>query len=88
MPPGMTALVSLVLLPVSIALAVWIGKDLYAIVVEGEICRPRYACKSWSSNPWSLVAECLGSALLTTIFVGMAYQALKALLGLAKDERA
>lgn len=87
-PPGMRALVSLVVLPVAIALAVWIGKDLYAIVVEGEICRPRRGCQSWSSNPVSLAVQCLGMTLLTTIFVGLAYGALKALLGLASDDQA
>jgi hypothetical protein len=84
---GMLTLVSLIVLPASIALAVWIGKDLYAMVVEGEICRPRYGCQSWSTNPVSLGVQCLGFTLLTTIFVGLAYGALKALRGLVRDDR-
>jgi len=87
-PSGMLALVSVVVLPASIALAVWVGKDLYAIVLEGELCRPRYGCSSWSSNPGSLGVQCAGLALLTTIFVGLAYGAVKALPGLASDDRA
>jgi hypothetical protein len=82
------ALVSVVVLLASIALAIWVGKDLYAIVVEGEVCRTRNRCQSWSSNPVSLGVQCLGFTLLTTIFVGLAYGALKALLGLASDDRA
>jgi hypothetical protein len=84
---GMLALVSLVVFPASIALAVWVGKDVYAMVVEGEICRPQYGCQSWSTNPVSLSVQCLGFTLLTTIFVGLAYGALKALLGLARVDR-
>lgn len=85
---GVPALASVVVLLASIALAVWVGKDLYAIVVEGEICRPRYRCQSWSSNPVSLGVQCLGSSLLTTFFVGLAYGAVKALLGPATEDRA
>jgi hypothetical protein len=84
----MPALVSLLVLLAAIALAVWVGKDLYAIVVEGEICRPRYRCQTWSSNPVSLGVQCLGFTLLTTIFVGLAYGAVKSLMGTANDDRA
>jgi hypothetical protein len=84
----MPALVSVVVLLASIALAVWVGKDLYAIVVEGEICRPRNRCQSWSSNPVSLGVQCLAITLLTTILVGLAYGALKLLMGPASDDRA
>ena len=84
----MRALVSVVVLLGCIALVVWVGKDLYAIIFEGKICRPRYGCESWSSNPVSLGAQCLGFTLLATIFVGVAYGALKVLLGRASDERA
>ena len=85
---GMRALVSVVVLLACIALAVWVGRDLYAIVFEGEICRPRHGCESWSSHPVSLGAQCLGFMLLLTIFVGVAYGALQVLLGRAGDERA
>lgn len=85
---GMLALVSLIVLPVSIALAIWVGKDLYAIVFQGEICRPHYGCKSWSSNPVSLGVQSVGFTLLTTIFLGLAYGALKALSGWGSDDRA
>lgn len=84
---GIRALVSLVVLPASIALVIWIGKDLYAIVVDGEICKPRSGCQTWSSNPWSLGVQCLGTMLLTATFTGSAYAALKALLGVGGDER-
>lgn len=79
---------SLVVLMASIALTIWVGKDLYAIVIEGEICRPRYRCESWSSNPVSLGFQCLGFTLLITIFVGLGYGALKALLGPSSGDRA
>ena len=85
---AMLAPVSVVMLLASIALTIWIGKDLYAIVIEGEICRPRYRCQSWSSNPVSLGVQCLGFTLLITIFVGLAYCALKALMGRPSDDRA
>ncbi|WP_143067901.1 hypothetical protein [Duganella sp. CF517] len=87
-PTSMPALVSLVVLLAAIALTVWVGKDLYAIVVEGEICRPRYRCQTWSSNPVSLGVQCLGFTLLMTIFVGLAYGALKLLMGSANDDPA
>lgn len=80
--------VSLVVLMASIALTIWVGKDLYAIVIEGEICRPRYRCESWSSNPVSLGVQCLGFTLLITIFVGLGYGAMKALLGPSSEDRA
>lgn len=82
----MLAPVSIVVFLACIALTIWVAKDLYAIVVEGEICKPRYGCKSWSSNPVSLGVQCLGITLLTTIFLGVAYGALKALLGRASDQ--
>ena len=88
MQSGMHALASVVVLAVCIALALWVGKELYAIVFEGQICRPRYGCESWSTNPVSLGAQCLGSALLGTIFVGVAYGRLQALIGRASDDRA
>lgn len=90
-PPAQSAMlapVSLIMLLVCIALTIWVGKDLYAIVFEGEICRPRYRCESWSSNPVSLGAQCLGFTLLTTIFVALGYQSLKVLLGPASDDQA
>jgi len=80
--------VSVVVLLASIALTIWVGKDLYAIVFKGELCRPRYGCKTWSSNPVSMGVECLGYTLITTILVGLAYGSLKALLGRASDDRA
>lgn len=86
--PHMLAPVSLIMLLVCIALTIWVGKDLYAIVFEGEICRPRYRCESWSSNPVSLGAQCLGFTLLTTIFVALGYRSLKVLLGPASDDQA
>jgi hypothetical protein len=88
--PAQSSLVKLVLivvLLVSIALAVWVGNDLYPIVFKGEICRPRYRCQSWSSNPVSLGVQCLGFTLMITTFMGMAYGALKMLLGRTSDER-
>jgi len=85
---GMHALASVIVLAASVALAFWAGKEMYAIVVEGKICRPRYGCESWSSNPVSLGAQCMGSMLLTTIFLGVAYGRLQALLGRASDDRA
>ena len=87
-PSGMLTFVSVIVLLGSLALAVWVGKDLYAIVFEGEICRPRYRCQSWSSNPVSLGVQCLGFTLLTTIFVSLAYGALKALRGRASGDQA
>ena len=85
---SMLAPVSVVLLLASIALTIWVGKDLYAIVIEGEICRPRYRCQSWSSNPVSLAVQCLGFTVLIALFVGLAYCALKALFGRPSDDRA
>ena len=84
---GMLAPVSVIVFLASIALTIWVAKDLYAIVLHGEICRPRYGCESWSANPVSLGVQCLGITLLTTIFLGVAYGALKALLGRPGDDR-
>lgn len=84
----MVALLLVIVLLTFIALAVWVGKDLYPIVFEGKICRPHYPCQSWSSNPVSLGVQCLGFTVLMTIFVGVAYGALKMLLGQTSDDKA
>lgn len=84
----MRVLAAVVVVPASIALAIWVGKSLYAIVIEGELCRPRYGCESWSSHPVSLFVQCVGCTLLITIFVGLAYGALKALGGPESDDQA
>jgi hypothetical protein len=84
---GTVRLFLVVVLLVFIALALWAGNDLYPIVFKGEICRPRYRCESWSSNPVSLGVQCLGFTLLMTSFMGVAYGALKMLLGRASDEK-
>lgn len=41
-----------------------------------------------SSNPVSLGVQCLGFTVLTAFFVGLAFGALKALLGPPSDDRA
>lgn len=79
-------LVSVVVLLVSIALVVWIGRDLYAIIIDGEICRPR--CQSWSSHPVSLVVQTIGCVMLSTIFLGLAYCAVKFLVEPTSDDQA
>jgi hypothetical protein len=85
---GIFTPVLVIVLLASIALTIWVGKDLYAIVIEGEICRPRYRCESWSSNPVSLGVQCLGFTVLIALFVGLAYCTLKALFGRPSDDRA
>lgn len=67
--PDIPPLLLIVVLLASIALAFLIGKELYPMVVDGEICRPRYRCQSWSSDPISLGVQFLAATLLTATFV-------------------
>ena len=84
-PVKVPALLSIAVLLGALAIAVWVGRDLYAIVIEGEICRPR--CQSWSTNAVSLVGQCVGCIVLMTMFLGLAYGALKFLIEPAGEDR-